>query len=209
MYHLKSNGLENELFRLKASFSHSKDDLISRVAQINNNIYEFLQRAAHVPNTIKPFRPEGTKPRVLLEAKDTADTFYECLQSNLNCNCSSPHTCGVTVSELQTEGQKNVYMRILFRTEGVQTQIKIESADHNTVNDPKASQLQEVTHLRQHVAMKNRVEETRKTSPKSIFTLAAGTLSRNPDTPQWPSKRSRLRNSVRHSISAIRGEYTR
>lgn len=107
------------------------------------------------------------------------------------CNCSSPHACGV-VSELHTKGQKSVYMRIPFRGEGAQAQIKIESADHITVHGPKASQLQEVTHLRQHLAMKSRVEETWKNSPKAIFMLAAGPLSRNPDTLQWPSRRSRL-----------------
>lgn len=208
VYRLEGKGLDNELFRVKTSFSHSKDDLISKVSRINDNIYEFLQRAAQVPRReLKRVKPECVRlPRLSLTAKDTAEAFYKCLQSQLKCNCSSPHAFAVTVAQLRNRGRKCVYMGVLFLEEGAWTQIKIESAGCSTVPHTRKSQLEEVTHLRQQVSTKNRIEETRKNSPKSIFMLAAGTLSRNPDTPQWPTRRSRLMQSVKLSVSSIIGQ---
>ncbi|KAM0479356.1 hypothetical protein ACHAP7_005667 [Fusarium lateritium] len=141
---------------------------------------------------------------ILLAEVDVSDDDRDRLQNDSTCTLC-PHAFGITVSELQTKRQKSVYMKVLFREEGAQTQIKIETGNHITVHDPKASQLEDVTQLRQHVAMKNRVEDTRKSSPKSIFMLAAGPLSRNPDAPQWPSRRSRLSHSIRRSVSAMIG----
>ncbi|KAF4443220.1 hypothetical protein F53441_11529 [Fusarium austroafricanum] len=210
VYDLDRKSLESELFRLRTSFSHSKDYLITKVTQINDAIYGFLERASKVPSSTASGRRKGATSKPSLGAKSAANSFYECLQTQLKCCCQSSHACGVTVSK-DNGGRDKLQMMILFREADTRTQIKIESVfEAAAIPESAPSKLDEVALMKQNVSMKNRAEDIRKKSSKSIFVLAASSLSRPSDRlnlpdPKDPLKKPSRRSRFRKSVSSFIG----
>lgn len=174
------------MFKIKTSFTHDKDRLVSQIKSKNDTIFSFLERASHLqrattqPTPLRPSKGQGQPPVAL---NGTATELYQCFQKHLVCTCFSLHPCGVTVSKLDNESGKSVVsMKMLFLEGDGRTQVKVESFSMGTKKRPSWSQgttpkLGDVSDLKQQFSIRNRVGEMRKTTPKSLFALAASSLS--------------------------------
>lgn len=178
--------MESEIFRIKTSFTHDKDHLVSRIKARNDTIFSFLERASHLqrtttrPTPLRPSKGQGQPPVAL---NGTATELYQCFQKHLVCTCFSPHPCGVTVSKLDNESGKSVVsMKMLFLEGDGRTQVKVESFSmvakgKSSLSQPTAPKLGDVSDLKQQFWLRNRVGDMQKTTPKSLFALAASSLN--------------------------------
>ena len=174
------------MFKVKASFSHEKDRLVAQIKTRNDTLYDFLARASHIERTTTqsiPAKPSKAEARPPLAVKETANETYQCFQRHLKCNCPSTHPCGITVTKIEKEGGKTtVCMKLLFLEQDARTQVKVERIPMIHKKPPglshsESSKLEDVAALQQQFAMKNRVGDVQKSNRKSIFALAASSLS--------------------------------
>lgn len=182
---MSSSSLEKEMFRVKTSFTHQKDKLLSRVRDCNDKIITFLQQASHLSGAklaapSKPARKQTTK---FLTLQGDALALYETFQTQLSCKCTSNHSCGITVSgkgNLKDEVTA-VHLKIFFWDGPCRTQVKILSipapdSKTKTSPGPSTGTLEEVSSLRQKWSARNRLETVRKGSPKTLFALAVSSI---------------------------------
>lgn len=194
---MEFSGLEREMFRLKTSFTHHKDVLLTEVRERNNEIFEFLQRASHLSGTRKDPLPRPARKHTtpLLSLQKDASALYESFQTHLRCKCSSDHSCGIAVSRTDgIQGQVVAsHLKLLFWDGSCRTQVKIRSSSaaytKPTISSkPPVDKLEEVSSLHQHLSVRNRVEAVRKRSPKALFALATSSM---PTFGRLPSRDSR------------------
>ncbi|KAM0429635.1 hypothetical protein ACHAPT_006240 [Fusarium lateritium] len=182
-YHLDSSSLDSELYRIKTSFSHRKDELLSNVRAGNTNLYEFLQKEAHLQrsrNWLSTSVKEAAKATATyLKVQEQARTVFKGFQRHwvCGCNCASGHFCGISAYGND--------MKVLFGKDINSKHVTIELQSTQELPEKKASQSAaplvvakqvEVTDLRQQVSMKSRFRGLKK-GPKSILKLTASTLS--------------------------------
>lgn len=179
------SNLEREMFRLKTSFTHHKDVLLSEVRERNNEIFQFLQRASHLSGTRKDPLPRPARKHTtpLLSLQEDASALYESFQTHLRCKCTSDHSCGIAVSRADgIKGQVvGSHLKLLFWDGPCRTQVKIRSTSvaytkPRTPPKPPIDKLEEVSSLHQHLSARNRVEAVRKRSPKALFALATSSI---------------------------------
>lgn len=179
------SSLEKEMFRVKTSFAHQKDDLLAEVRDRNDKIFAFLQQASHLSDTrtIPLPRPARDQMSPLLALQDDASALYETFQAHLRCKCTSDHSCGIAVST--PDGLRDQvaagHLKMLFWEGPCRTQVKILSmsaTDLKTIAPSKSStdRLEEVSSLHQQLSTRNRFESVRKRAPKAIFALAASSI---------------------------------
>jgi hypothetical protein len=162
------------------SFSSRKDQLMSKVGDKNQAIYEFLERASRVNQAKTPPRSIRVPTQPFLESQEIAADLFTSFQKDLTCTCGSEHPCGIAVGNAEVRGQPTVQFKMLFRDGTSPKQISFEriSTSHGRSNTKARFKHQEtalgaVTDLQQQVATKNRFDSLKKTGPKSIMSLAA------------------------------------
>lgn len=175
-------GLEGVIFRLKTSFSHRKDELISEIKERNATMYDFLHREFLVSRTSTSSRarsePGRTQDARLLSLQQDAKTLYEAFKRHLDCRCASEHTCGITVSD---KGGNNVHINLLFHDPAGRTQLKITSVPAVKIqaspqSAPVINRLDEVSKTNRQLVKECRLERLRRKSPKALHTLAASSF---------------------------------
>ncbi|KAJ0120192.1 hypothetical protein J7T55_001048 [Diaporthe amygdali] len=86
IHYVNFSSIEREMFRLKTSFTHRKDVLLAEVRDRNNEIFTFLERAAHLSSSRTPPPPrlarKQTTPLLALQSEATA--LYETFQMHLH-----------------------------------------------------------------------------------------------------------------------------
>lgn len=179
------SSLEKEMFRVKTSFTHQKDDLLAEVRNRNDKIFKFLEQASHLSDT-RPApltRPARDQMTPFLALQSDASALYETFQAHLRCKCASNHSCGIAVST--PDGLRDQvaagHLKMLFWEGPCRTQVKILSipaTEFNTTAPSKSStdRLEEVSSLHQQLSAKNRLESVRKRAPKALFALAASSI---------------------------------
>lgn len=177
---LVGGSVESELFRLKASFSHKKDDLLSKLREKNSSIYGFLDRASHSSQRTASL-PAGTTSigarkdiAALLERqKDSAAVqkylwgHWEC-----RCRCSGNHGYGVSIYDsafrlLHNNADKHsAYLEFLVKHNAV---VPRETAT--------SSRPDELTVLSEQLSFKSRVKKLKDRGYGSIFKLVGSSAS--------------------------------
>ncbi|KAF4448824.1 hypothetical protein F53441_7816 [Fusarium austroafricanum] len=198
VYQIDSTSLASELFRLKWSFSHKKNELLTIIKDRNEAIYAFLDRAAHVESRIKSTRYASNAWKYLTAQKE-ASSIYECLQSHWTCNCLSNHSCGIRASTgLQNPKKRN--FALVFE-EGLRlTEVMVEVTETNSAKS-SIEGTQKVSQLRQDVSVKRRYKMARGKS-SSLVALAVSSLSivGNPSGPgEGQSRLQRLAVKLKKS----------
>lgn len=179
------SSLEKEMFRVKTSFTHQKDDLLAQVRDRNDKIFTFLQQASHLSDarTIPLPRPAREQMAPLLALQADASALYETFQAHLRCKCTSDHSCGIAVSTpdgLRDQGAAG-HLKMFFWEGPCRTQVKvlsIRAAESKATTAPKTSidRLEEVSSLHQQLSVRNRLESVRKRAPKALFALATSSM---------------------------------
>lgn len=178
------------MFRLSTSFTHHKDELLVRVQSKNEEISKFLEKASHLSTsrTPRPPRPTRTQTKTLLTLQAEAMDVYETFQARLRCECTSDHSCGITVSRMDSgeDQDTQVHLRMLFVDGPFRTQIKIQvfpipatglkTATRTAPPESATDELEEVSSLKQQLSAKNRFLTLKKKSPKTIFALVASSI---------------------------------
>lgn len=179
------SNLEKEMFRVKTSFTHHKDDLLAEVRVRNDKIFTFLQQASHLSDTrtVPLTRPARDQLTPLLALQSDASALYETFQAQLRCKCTSDHSCGIAVSKpdgLKDQGAAG-HLKMLFWEGPCRTQVKILSIPATELkttapSKPPTDRLEEVSSLHHHLSARNRLESVRKRAPKALFALAASSI---------------------------------
>jgi hypothetical protein len=177
-YHLDSNSLESEMYRLKSSFSHEKDTLLSRIREKNQSVYEFLDRASHLSRTSTPIpstRNNSKAASLFLEVQNQARSLYKCFQRHWVCSCSShgSHQCCIMV-----QGSD---LKVLFDYGNERTQVKVEVETTNPPSrpslTPQLNKSDAVLNLGHQISVKSRLKKLKDKGQKGVFGLAASTIS--------------------------------
>lgn len=180
------SSLEKEIFRVKTSFTHQKDDLLAEVRDCNDKIFKFLQQASHLSDTrtIPLSRPARDQMSPLLALQGDARALYETFQAHLRCKCTSDHSCGIAVStpdDLRDQIAVG-HLKMLFWEGPWRTQVKIlaipaTESKKSASSKSSTDRLEEVSSLYQQLSTQNRLESVRKRAPKALFALAASSIS--------------------------------
>lgn len=179
------SSLEKEMFRVKTSFTHQKDDLLAEVRDRNDKIFKFLEQASHLSDTrpVPLTRTSRDQMKPFLALQSDANALYETFQTHLRCKCSSDHSCGIAVST--RDGLRDQvaagHLKLLFWEGPCRTQVKILSIsatelDAAAPSKSSTDKLEEVSSLHQQLSAKNRLESVRKRAPKALFALAASSI---------------------------------
>jgi hypothetical protein len=174
------------MFRLKTSFSHRKDDLLSRIRTGNVDLYQFLEKEALLQqhsrsSTPAPAKSHAQVVKSLLKFQKQASYAFKGFQHRwiCSCSCAGAHRCGIS-----SHGSD---LKLLFDNGTERKHVKVEvkvtetpdSSDCSTA-PPTARKQEDVTVLRHQVSIRNRFKKLSKGAPKSILKLTTSTLSTFP-----------------------------
>ncbi|KAL2678390.1 hypothetical protein Neosp_009136 [[Neocosmospora] mangrovei] len=152
-------GLESELFRLKWSFSHKKDKLLTTIKDRNESIYAFLDRSAHLARGFES-RRAGSRVWPYLSAQRQASSMAS--------------TVG------QDRGDQEPKSFVFLFDEGEKfTELRVEVAELKPIGispQPSSQSLVNVSQLKEDISVKIRSQHARNKS-SSLAALAASSLS--------------------------------
>lgn len=174
---MSSSSFGAQMFRLRTSFSHRKDRLISKIQEKNKELCGFLDRLSHVSRATTS--PEATPCRAqavqIFNLQQDSNTLYETLQNNLHCTCASGHPCGITVSKIDSTQGHDVHIKMLFQDSATLTQVKIVPMPQPPPKQAGDTPV-EVISLRREVAMKRNMKSLGRGTPKAVYALAASSI---------------------------------
>lgn len=129
MYLLDSTTLESELWRLKTSFNNEKDGLLTAITTANNELHEFLDRAADIPDR-RPSRPLVS----FRDLQKQARQVYECLAKRWQCSCPVTHTVGIATHTMFSSSARATpldsgYISLLLETGSGRKHIRVQISD--------------------------------------------------------------------------------
>ncbi|KAJ4013725.1 hypothetical protein NW766_005964 [Fusarium irregulare] len=162
VYHLDSSSLESAMFRIKTSFSHRKNELLTRIEARNRDLYEFLERASHVqqPHISTTTTAKGSTKIAssILEFQEQARTIFGGFQRHwaCTCNCNGLHSCTVSA--------QGSHLKVLFdngtESKHVKVEIEVREKPLDVEKVPAisngATSQEAVDNLRHQVAIKNK-----------------------------------------------------
>lgn len=171
------------MFRIKTSFSHRKNELLTRIESRNKDLYEFLERASHIQHSrvSTPTAPKGSAKIVssFLEFQEQARTIFSGFQRHwaCRCNCNGLHSCSVSA-----QGSD---LKVLFdngtETKHVKVEIEVKGKVPDVEKVPPSlngeTSQEGVDNLRHQVDIKNKSKRLREQGPKSLVKLIASSLS--------------------------------
>lgn len=169
------------MFRIKTSFSHKKDRLLSKISTSNASLYKFLEReqSSRLSRTSvqAPSKGNDGLTASLLEFQEQAKSVFKGFQQHWICSCSAnTHPCRISARGPQ--------LKVLFEDGNGTTHIKVEVEKTNMMPKSKTLQLapvstkhEDVTVLGHHVSMESRLSNLKEKGPRSILKMTASTLS--------------------------------
>ena len=170
------------MFRIKTSFSHRKNELLTRIEARNRDLYEFLERASHIQHSRISTTPPKNSTKIVssfLEFQEQATTIFSGFQRHwaCTCNCNGLHSCSISAqgSDLKAffdNGTETRHVKVEIEVKGKVTHVEKASPTSNGVTSQE-----HVDSLRHQVAIKNKSKRLREKGPKSLAKLVASTLS--------------------------------
>lgn len=194
---MNSSSLEKEMFKVRTSFTHEKDDLLAEVRDRNDKIFTFLQQASHLSDTrmASLSGPAKEQMTLFLDLQGDASSLYDSFKEKLCCNCTSGHSCGIAVSTMDglRDQVATGHLKILFLDGPSRTQMRILSLTENnnkpiTSPKPVTYRLEEFSALRQQLSERNRLQAVRQRAPRALFELTASSI---PTFGSLPFRKSR------------------
>jgi hypothetical protein len=168
------------MFRIRTSFRHKKDRVLSEISNRNASLYKFLEREqssrlsrslVHAPSEVN----DGILAS-LLEFQEHAKSVFKGFQQHWTCSCSaSSHLCRISAREshvkvLLENGTQITHINV----EVDKTQMIDEKREHHTAQ--VSTKHKDAAVLTQQVSMKNRLSNLKKKDQRSIFKMTASTL---------------------------------
>jgi len=158
---MSNDRLEHEMFKLRTSFLHRKDQLLSRIRDKNDAVWRFLDKASNKIQ-LMPSPKQGSGATSFTEVQEHAQALYQCLQLQWFCTCTQNHPCGIKVQP--SEGRKDdekAYLQVLFDDNSCRTQLKVmvESPAIERPQTVERYRPDDISELAQKMSIKNRLKE--------------------------------------------------
>ncbi|KAF9869510.1 hypothetical protein CkaCkLH20_12995 [Colletotrichum karsti] len=205
LYHLDSNSLESELFRLHTSFSSEKDRQLHRITNINNELHLFFDRASSIT------RNAAQKPKLSFrDLHNQALEFHESLARNWQCSCDTVHTIGIAVNPAVLKSAKRdseAFFDVLFETENKRKKLRLQiesvvvvtskAGDPATQSTPTIN-IEAAGDMRDQMALKKQLKSVSLAADeKSVAALAFTSLSISSPPSSDPPRKSILKRMTR------------
>lgn len=171
------------MFRLRTSFRHKKNRLLSDIKMKNSELFNFLQRdqASRLSRISRAAPSKGGNSVIssFLDFQDQAQSVFKGFQLywSCSCTCAGIHPCRITARDSD--------MKVLIDTEAEQAHIKVQlektvkqkTSSKSSATVQVATKHEEVAVLRSQVSLKNRLSKMKVKGPKSILKLTASALA--------------------------------